>query len=238
MAGTLRTPGQTDSLQFVRPRPELTSKQSFRSPIEDADDVSELAGQPGYGYRMNPGYEYGKPPQMYYPSQQYPPPMPGQPPMTHYPGSIPSMTPTYLQTNLQPGSMGQDRPQYSQYDQNAYGRSMPPTPTSAIPTSAADRTPQSAMYPPTTMSRPMSALSPVTMDSRSSMAYRPNHYNSIPSITSPADAHRPPQQSPVGMKYEERRDPQQSVPPPFAPSGTPYYNSHQMAPSWNGQPQQ
>lgn len=237
MAGTLRTPAQTESLQYIRPRPELTSKQSFRSPIEDAEDVSELNGQGGYGYRMGPsGYDYGKQPQMYYSSQPYPP-MAGQPPMQQYPGSIPSMTPNYLQTNLQTAQLGQDRPQYTQYDQNAYGRTMPPTSAASIPTSLPDRNQQS-MYPPATISRPISTLSPVSMDSRSSIAYRPNSYGSIPSITSPTDAHRPPQQSPVGTKFEDRRDHQQPVASPFPNAGQSYYGSSQMNTNWNGPPQQ
>lgn len=47
----LRTPSQTDNLQYIRPRAELTSKQSFRSPIEDVDELD--AGPAPYGYRVN-----------------------------------------------------------------------------------------------------------------------------------------------------------------------------------------
>lgn len=236
MAGNLRTPSSTEALQFIRPRPELTSKQSFRSPIEEAEDVNELNGQAPYGYRMGAaGYDYGKQPTMYYSQAPYPPPMSGPPPMPQYSGPIPSMTPGYLQTNLPPSSINSERPQYSQYDQNSYNRSMPPTPTSSIPTTLSERPPQS-MYPPTTMSRPISALSPVSMDSRNSMAYRPN-YGSIPSITSPTDAHRPGQHSPVAVKYEDRREHSQSV-PSYGAGAPPYYNSTQMPSSWNGQPQQ
>lgn len=239
MQGNLRTPSQTENLQYIRPRPELTTKQSFRSPIEEAEDVNELTGQPGYPYRIGHGggYDYGKPqPGQYYMAQPYPP-MAGQPPMPQYPGSIPSMAPNYIQTNLQGGQMGQDRAPYGHYDQNTYGRSMPPTPTSSIPTSLPDRSSQS-MYPPTSMSRPIPALSPVSMDSRSPMSYRPSNYSSIPSITSPTDAQRPPQQSP-GIKYEERREQhQQPITPSYPSSGQSYYAPGQMAGSWNGQPQQ
>ncbi|KAK5069696.1 Global transcription regulator sge1 [Lithohypha guttulata] len=234
MAGNLRAPSQTDTLQFIRPRPELTSKQSFRSPLEETEDVSELSGQNGYAYRMAPGgYDYGKQSQMYYPQQTYPPMAGPQPPMPQYTSSIPSMTPSYLQTGMTHGSMGQERPQYAQYDHNAYGRSIPPTPASSIPTSVPDRAPQS-MYPPTSMGRPISALSPVNMDARNSMAYRPNHYGSILSITAPSDVHRHGQQSPVSLKYEERRDAQQGVPPSFAAGAAPYYSNTQMTGTWNG----
>lgn len=237
MAGNLRSPSQTENLQFIRPRPELTSKQSFRSPLEESEDVSELAGQNGYGYRMpTSNYDYGKPANMYYSSQAYPP-MAGQPSVPQYPGSIPSITPSYLQTNLPNASLNQDRSQYSAYDQSVYGRSMPPTPTSAIPTSMPDRPPQS-MYPPTTMSRPLSALSPVNMDSRNSMPYRPGAYGSIPSISASHDQHRPPQQSPVSMKFEERRDTQQGVPPPFAAGPQSYYSPNQLGGTWNHHAQQ
>lgn len=238
MAGNLRTPAQTETLQYIRPRPELTSKQSFRSPIEDAEDVSELNGQASYPYRMGHGYDYGKPPQtQYYMPQPYPP-MAGQPPMAQYPGTIPSMAPNYIQTNLPGGQMGQERSQYGHYDQNAYGRSMPPTPTNSIPTSMPDRNSQS-MYPPTSMSRPIPTLSPVSMDSRSPMSYRAPTYNSIPSITSPTDAQRPPQQSPVGIKYEERREHQQPLAASYPSAGQQqYYTPGPMTGSWNGQAQQ
>lgn len=241
MAGTLRTPSQTESLQYIRPRPELVQKQSFRSPIESEEDVSELTGQPGYGYRMNQGgYDYGKP-QQYYMQQPYPP-MAGQPPMhPQYSGPIPSMAPNYLSNPVPPGQMGQDRAQYGHYDQNGYARSMPPTPTSSVPTSLPDRgqpPPQNAMYPPTTMSRPIPTLSPVSMDSRNSMAYRPPNYGSIQSITSPVDAQRPPQQSPTSMKYEERRDHQQPSTPSFPSPAQPYYPANQMAGTWNTPTQQ
>lgn len=239
MAGSLRTPSQTDSLQYIRPRPELTQKQSFRSPIEDGEDVNELAGQQGYAYRMGPGggYEYGKQPQ-YYMSQPYPP-MAGQPPMhAQYPGPIPSMAPNYLSAPVPAGQMGQDRAQYGHYDQNGYGRTMPPTPTSSIPTSMADRgQPHGIMYPPTTMARPMPALSPVSMDSRNSMSYRPSNYGSIQSITNPGEAQRPTQPSPA-IKYEERRDHQQPSAPPFSNPAQPYYGPSQMAGAWTTPAQQ
>lgn len=54
--GQLRTPSQTESLNYVRPRSELTSKQSFRSPLEGSEDLEgirehSLAVQSPYGYR-------------------------------------------------------------------------------------------------------------------------------------------------------------------------------------------
>jgi len=106
MAGSLRTPSQTGNLQYIRPRPELTSKQTFRSTIEGAEDVNELTGQGGYGHCMGAGgYEYGKQPQMYYSSQPYPPSTAGPPPIPQYHSSIFSMAPDCLQTSLQTGQM-------------------------------------------------------------------------------------------------------------------------------------
>lgn len=237
MSSTLRTPTQTETLQYIRPRPELTSKQSFRSPIDDAEDVSEISGQGAYAHRMGyGGYDYGKQNPMYYGSQQYPP-MTGQAPLQQYPGSIPSINTGYLSNSLQGGSLGQDRSQYSAYDQNSYGRSMPPNPSSTIPTTMADR--GQPMYPPTSMSRPMTTLSPVTMESRNPMSYRPSNY-SIPPITSPTSAQRPTQQqqSPVSMKYEDRREHQSPVTPSFQSSAPSYYNSNQMTGTWNAPSQQ
>ena len=280
MSSALRTPSSTETLQYIRPRPELTSKQSFRSPIDDAEDVSEISGSGAYSHRMgyggydygkqqNPmyygsqqyaedvseisgsgayghrmggygGYDYGKQQNpMYYGSQQYPP-MTGQAPLQQYPGSIPSINTGYLSNSLGGSSLGQDRQQYSPYDQSSYGRSMPPNPSSSIPTSMADRG-QPSMYPPSSMSRPMTTLSPVTMDNRSSMSYRSSNY-SIPPITSPTSAQRPQQQqqqqSPISMKYEDRREQHQTPVTPSFPSSAPYYNSNQMTGTWNAPAQQ
>ena len=44
-SGLLRTPSQTESLGFVHPRPELTSKQSFRSPLEEREDFEGIRDQ-------------------------------------------------------------------------------------------------------------------------------------------------------------------------------------------------
>lgn len=65
VGGHLRTPSQTETLHYVRPRLELTSKQSFRSPLEDNDDLDGMREhamntQAAYGYRAppvnHPGY--------------------------------------------------------------------------------------------------------------------------------------------------------------------------------------
>lgn len=78
--GHLRTPSQTENLNYVRPRPELTSKQSFRSPLEETEDLEgirehHLAVQAPYGYRASQLTHHGymPPPGPYYGSGIYPP---------------------------------------------------------------------------------------------------------------------------------------------------------------------
>lgn len=237
----LRTPSQTENLQYIRPRPELTSKQSFRSPIEEVDEVEGLRdGQAAYGYRLGPqGYvtDYR---QQYYMPQQYPP-MASQPPLqTSFPPSVPPMTSPYLHTPVQTPQLPQNRSPYDHYGPGGIGRgayeplnsnmssgqkSVPPTPTSAISASIPDRAqPQNMMYPPPNVQRPMSAVSPVSMDSRNNMPYR-SGYN-MPPVSSPVDAQRPPQQSPVHMKYEERRESQPQTPQSYSAGRPGYYSDN------------
>lgn len=239
----LRTPSMTENLQYIRPRAEL-HKQSFRAPIEGEEDPDGVLGQQGYGaYMRGPGGyvpDY-KNTQQYYMSQPYPPMSGGQPPLNgSYPQPVPPMQPHYLSTPVGTPQIPQERSQYAHYDHNGYNRSIPPTPNPAIPTTMADRgqQPQSLMYPPTTMSRPsMSTLSPVSMDSRNPMAYRPSGYN-MPAVSSPMEPQRAPQQSPVQMKFEERRDTQQPPTPSYPPQNQPYYPSQGMAQSWGTTAQQ
>jgi hypothetical protein len=90
LGNQLRTPSQTDNLQYIRPRIELTQKQSFWAPIEEVDEVE---GAPGaFGYRMNTGGY----PQGYYLPHNYPP-MAQQPNQPHYPTAVPSMSAPYMQ---------------------------------------------------------------------------------------------------------------------------------------------
>lgn len=243
LSNQLRTPSQTENLTYIRPRPELTQKQSFRSPLEDADDVEGLRdGHPNYGYRMGPQaymQDYKINP-YYMPQQQYPP-MASQPPLnTSYPPSIPPMSSPYLQTPIQTPQMPQDRSPYSQYDQSGYGRSydgmsasgqksVPPTPTSAIPATMPDRQQASnMMYPPSNVGRPM--MSPQS----NNMPYRGGGYG-MPA-QSPVDGQRPPQPSPVHMKFEERRDGQPQTPQSYSAPRNDYYTNGATQPFSHGGP--
>lgn len=55
--GTLRTPSNDPNVNFLRPRLELTQRQSFRAPIEETDEQLE-----GHPHSSQPHYSY--PPQM------------------------------------------------------------------------------------------------------------------------------------------------------------------------------
>ncbi|PWY82970.1 camp independent regulatory protein [Aspergillus heteromorphus CBS 117.55] len=67
MRGLLNPPSMVDSLRYVRPRAELTQKQSFRAPIDDLETAGLEANDPSalYGYRPQlvapPGYAIPNP---------------------------------------------------------------------------------------------------------------------------------------------------------------------------------
>ncbi|PGH03248.1 hypothetical protein AJ80_08713 [Polytolypa hystricis UAMH7299] len=70
--GGLTTPAMNEQLRSVRPRPELTMKQSFRAPIDDYENAGMEEGDPSqalYGYRPTPIVgQYAVPnPGAYYP---------------------------------------------------------------------------------------------------------------------------------------------------------------------------
>ncbi|KIX06408.1 uncharacterized protein Z518_04384 [Rhinocladiella mackenziei CBS 650.93] len=217
LSNQLRTPSQTENLQYIRPRAELTTKQSFRSPIEDVDELDNAPAP--YNYRVNPaGYiqDYNK--QQYYLPQNFPP-MPQQAGAPPYGMGVPSMPTPYLQSPVTTPHLQQQRNDYGQYDQSAYNRtydslnnsipssskSIPATPTT-MPSMISDRgQSQPSMYPPINMQRPINNLSPVSADPRNPVPYRPSPY---PVNTSPAqmDHTRQSQPSPHEMKYDDRRD--------------------------------
>lgn len=264
LTSQLRTPSQTENLQYIRPRAELTSKQSFRSPIEEVEEVD--GGPAAYGYRVNPGgyiQDYNKQP--YYMPQNYPP-MAQQPSGPPYGMGVPSISAPYMQSPLTASHMQGQRSDYNHYDHSGYNRSyeslnhsMPPSskPIPAIPTTMPPMMPdrsqtQSGMYPPMSMQRPINNLSPVPLDSRNSVPYRPNPY---PVNANPAqiDHTRQSQPSPNQMKFEDRREsgPQQSQlyqspRTPFYPEGAaqtlpqPPYSQQPPMGQWAGQshPQQ
>ncbi|KAI1628796.1 Gti1/Pac2 family-domain-containing protein [Exophiala viscosa] len=229
MSNQLRTPSQTENLQYIRPRTELISKQSFRSPIEDVDEVE---GAPGaYGYRVNTGgYMQNNTQQaQYYMPQNYPP-MAQQPGAPGYGMGVPSMPAPYLQSPVSAPPMQGQRPDYNQYDQTAYNRaydpssrSLPATPTS-MPSMMPDRNqPQpGGMYPPMSMQRPMNNLSPVSMDSRNPVPYRSSPYP-VNTAAPQMDHTRQSQPSPNQIKYEDRRESGQQPSQTYQSPRAPYY---------------
>ncbi|KAG9777950.1 Global transcription regulator sge1 [Exophiala dermatitidis] len=235
LSNKLRTPSQTENLQYIRPRPELISKQSFRSPIEEVDDVD--GGQAAYGYRVNPAgvyiQDYNK--QQYYLPSGYPP-MAQQPGAAPYGMNVASMPAAYMPSPVTTPHLQGQRSDYNQYDQAAYSRSyeslsnsLPPAskPVNATPTTmpamVSDRAQaQPGMYPPMNMQPPLNNLSPVSMDSRSSVPYRTASYP-VSTSTPQIDHARQTQSSPTEIKYEDRRDsaPQQTQ--MYQSTRAPYY---------------
>jgi Gti1/Pac2 family transcription factor len=201
IANTLRTPSQTETLQYIRPRPELTSKQSFRSPLEEVEEVDGIRESQGrFAYPNSQGYvqDYRSP----YTMAQYYPPM-SQAPPAGYSGGVSSMQPGYMQQQQQqqPGVPGghipPQRHEYGHYDQGGYNRgyeplsstgpkSLPPTPTTVPPMMPGRDQQQPFTYPPPNLQRPMNNLSPVPMDSRN-VPYRPSPY--MGPGASPIDSH-------------------------------------------------
>ena len=99
----LRTPSQTENLHYIRPRSELNSSQSFRYPLQEADEYGNQARQAqaqGYGHRMlAPSYmpDYQHPQQGYYMSRPYPS-MPYQQLPANYNVANTQISSSYLQT--------------------------------------------------------------------------------------------------------------------------------------------
>jgi Gti1/Pac2 family transcription factor len=231
LTNQLRSPSQTENLQYIRPRPELTQKQSFRAPIEEVDEVD--GAQNTYGYRMNAA-GYTQPP--YYMPQSYPP-MSQQPNQPHYGMGIPSMSAPYMQSPVSAPQLQTSRPEYGHYDQAGYSRSyeslnnsmptttksIPPTPTTMAPIMQDRSQGQTAMYPPMNMQRPGNNLSPVSVDARTSVPYRPNSYPLTHGNAGALDQSRQSQASPVQAKYEDRREPQPQQHQMYQNSRSPYY---------------
>ncbi|WEW61930.1 Global transcription regulator sge1 [Emydomyces testavorans] len=100
MRGVLNPPSMVESLKYIRPRPELTTKQSFRAPIDDLEPTNMEEADPNqalYGYRPpmvgqgypmpNPNY-YPIPGAGYVPHPQQPGPIPGYAPIQGHPPYI------------------------------------------------------------------------------------------------------------------------------------------------------
>jgi len=210
----LQTPTKTDNLQFVRPRPELTHKQSFRSPLEEADDMGQHPDD-FHGYRMGSAYVPDYRQQQYYMPQSYPSMAPQQQTI-----GVPYQPPTtspYLHGPSATPQMQQQRSDYAQYDQSPFARayqpthpnnavntatrSIPPTPTSMPPMLPERTQPHTMMY--SNLQRPPINLSPISTDTRGGMSYRPQPYNMQPSASS-LDAQRQVQPSPVQMRHDDR----------------------------------
>ncbi len=245
----LQTPSETANLRGVRPRGELTTKQSFRAPLEEMDDTLEGArdGSQGlYGYRpLGPqGYYPGANP--YHAPSPYPQnthqqgiPSPysvGQPGMSG--GFAPPIgTPQMPQRDTDYGGYGQS-PYNRNYDSlhssiptSTHPKSIPPTPTSAISPGFPDRPPSQShnpgMYPQSEM-QPRSLTAPSHVDPRAPTNFNRNSY-SMPNIPDPIRSMQP---SPM-IKYEDRRD--QQAPAPIYPNDRqPYYGTpspYQAGPS-------
>ena len=247
----LHTPSHVPALQYIRPRPALVNKQSFRAPVDELDETVEGArdGIHGAYYPRPPG-----PPQTYMPGPNAYGIQTGYPPVTHpgmhagYAVGAP-MGGSYMQPQI--GSQMPPRDgSYSSFTQPQYNRgyapinggdthrpSMPPTPTSSMAPAYPDRTPSqpyAAMYPPGMQARSATAPGSGSMDVRPMNEYNRGSY-SVPNVSNPASQLSP------GVKYEERGEPQamQHQSGPMYGSALPsYYPAKSVAPTGQYQPQQ
>lgn len=133
LRGHLPAPSMVESLRYIRPRPELTTKQSFRAPIDDFDHQGGMEetdpSQALYGYRSTMPQGYGMPPPTtgYYtlpPGAAYP--HPSQAPLAGYAVGPSGMPPHPSQNPYMPSPAGStDMPPKTE-DYSAY-RNPPPT---------------------------------------------------------------------------------------------------------------
>lgn len=151
MRGALNPPSMVESLRYIRPRTELTQKQSFRAPIDDLEsnamDNAHDASHPAlYGYRppqmmAPPGYGMPNPsPDFYMHPSPYAaashPPQTG--PITGYsmPGSLPGQPAPnpYLPSPAAP-SIVPKQEDYQAFRAGPYGSSMDSLSHSGMPSS-------------------------------------------------------------------------------------------------------
>lgn len=260
--GTLRAPSQIESLSFIRPRMELLTKQSFRSPIEETDETidgardpsqqygyrGQMMGAPGYGmpppgpfYGHNPPY----PPQSFYPNTTAPPYGVGLPPAHNYLGQQVSQTHKSEYDSF-PAHSSYSRSYEAMANSNP-ASSLPPS-MGSLPTNLPDRSQSQhpSMYSQTSVpSRQVSNPSPAGLDSRSQPTYNRGSYGNGQS--QPADNRRSMQPSPA--QSTDRRDTHQ-IPqpiysgtgdrPPYYMNGAPpplshgHYPSNTQIPPWSG----
>jgi Gti1/Pac2 family transcription factor len=237
--GQLRTPSQTESLNYVRPRPELTSKQSFRSPLEDSEDIEgirehNLAVQAPYGYRppqvAHSGYMPSSGP--YYSHGMYPPGANHPVTSAGYPPGTTAIAGNFMLAPVSTPQMGHRNEEYSQYQppafnrpyeplnthlaSNGHGSNMGPASASPIPSSLHLRnTPHHvSLYPQASpQSRTAPHQSPVSMESRTPTLYSRSSYsvsNNTGQQQHPAAAAAPP--PPQSSTDHHRRAMHQSSP--------------------------
>ncbi|PYH48213.1 camp independent regulatory protein [Aspergillus saccharolyticus JOP 1030-1] len=163
--GMLSPPSMVESLRYIRPRAELTQKQSFRAPIDDMDTGGlENPNDPShglYGYRPHlvapTGYAMPNPhPEFYMHATPYAATHPPQStPIPGYSmgGSIPapSAPNPYLPAPSAPTAMPPKPEDYTQFRQPSYGTSydamghnplsssIPSALNTAMPSSLSDR---------------------------------------------------------------------------------------------------
>jgi Gti1/Pac2 family transcription factor len=229
--GQLRTPSQTENLNYVRPRPELTSKQSFRSPLEDTEDIEgirehSIAVHTPYGYRpqvSHPGYLPPSAP--YYAPGMYPPGANHPVTTAGYPPGTAAIAGNYMAPQMQNAQMGHRAEEYGQYapptfsrpyeplnasiTSNAQAASMGPATASPITSNLHVRNPPHhiSLYPQASpQTRAVAHQSPVSMESRTPSTYIRSSFG-LPShagqASANADSRRSIQASPI-LKHEAR----------------------------------
>ena len=245
--GHLRTPSQTESLNYVRPRSELISKQSFRSPLEETEDLEgirehNLAVQAPYGYRppqvAHPGYMPISGP--YYAQGMYPPGANLPATTAGYPPGTTAVAGNYMPAPMQNPPMAHRGEEYAPYPPPVFNRPYEPLSNSLAsnshgsnmaPSSASPVTPNLhvrsqpqhlSLYPQaSSQTRTMPSQSPVLMESRIPNSYPRSGFNLQGNTGQPPphpNSRRSMQQSPVIKPEPRDTDHATSVAPGPAPS--------------------
>src|SRR5436305_876302 len=226
--GLLEQPSQAHALSSIRPRPELTSRQSFRAPLEDMDETVDGVrdGHQGIysGYRSLGQQNYYSNSNSYHPHSAYPQHSTQSSVSAGYPPG-PAMSGNFM-PQMPPPQIPPREGEYAGFSQSPYNRNyeslhnnippsshpnnIPPAPTSVLPPGYSDRPPSqphhSTMYSQGNMQpRALTASSPV--DARGSVPYD-RSYSGMPNVSNSAPI-GPARALAPSITYEDRREPTQ-----------------------------
>jgi Gti1/Pac2 family transcription factor len=249
--GLLEPPSQSTTLSGIRPRPELTSKQSFRAPLEEVDenlDGTREGHQGMYGsYRPLGHQNYFPNSGTYHPHAAYPqhghqqgvsagypvgPPMGGNFMPQMAPSSIPPREGEYVGFHQSPYNRSYDSLHGNLPPSSHPNNGPPPPSTPTLPPGFSERPPPQTHHPGMYSQagiHPRAMTAPSPIDSRAPVPYDRHSY-SIPNVSNPSPISHTRALEP-SIKYDDRREPpHHASTPPYPSDRQPYYISAQGGP--------